>query len=96
MKMFGLNLLAVFAELRRLGLVESERRFSVWLGRGPDYLRDHSRADGYARVSPGTAIRLRRQLAELAARLPADLRKEVEAINARLERDAAVATLLAR
>ena len=91
-----LILVPVFAELRRLGLVESERRFSVWIGRGPDYLRDHGRADGYARVSPGTAARLRRQLAELAGRLPPGLRREVEAIEARLERDAAVATVLAR
>ena len=96
MKMYGVNLVPVFMELRRLGLIESERRFGAWIGRGPDYYRDHCRADGYARVAPRTALRLRRQLQDLARRLPPGLRSEVEAISKRLERDATVATMLAR
>lgn len=96
MKMYGVNLVPVYEELRRLGLIESERRFGPWVGRGADYLRDHGRADGFACVAPRTAARLRRQLQELARRLPPGLRSEVEAISARLERDAAVATMLAR
>jgi hypothetical protein len=96
MKMYGVNLVPVFVELRRLGLIESERRFGPWIGRGPDYYRDHGRADGYARVAPRTAVRLQRQLQELARRLPPGLRSEVQAISTRLERDAAVAAMLAR
>ena len=94
--MYGVNLVPVYEELRRLGLIESERRFGPWIGRGPDYYRDHGRAGGYARVAPRTASRLRWQLAELARRLPPGLRREVEAISTRLERDMAVATMLAR
>ncbi|MCJ2125709.1 hypothetical protein [Methylobacterium sp. J-077] len=96
MKVYGVNLVPVFMELRRLGLIESERRFGPWIGRGPDYYRDHGRAYGYAQVAPRTAARLWRQLQALARRLPPGLRGEVEAICVRLERDAAVAGMLAR
>jgi len=96
MNVYGVNLVPVYEELRRLGLMESERRFGPWIGRGADYYRDHCRAGGYGCVAPRTAARLRRQLDELARRLPPGLRREVEAISTRLERDAAVARMLAR
>jgi hypothetical protein len=62
----------------------------------PQYLRDHRRAAGRAKVHPRAARRLRHQLFELARRLPPGLRLEIEAISARLERHAAVAATLAR
>lgn len=96
MIIYGHNLLPVYAELARLGLTESERRFGQWLGVTPQYLRDHRRAAGRAKVNPRTARRLRRQLVEFAQRLTPGLRREVEAISVRLERDAAVAEMLVR
>jgi hypothetical protein len=94
--MFGYNLFPVYDDLSRLGLVESERRFSTWIGTAPQYLRDHRIATGRARVHPRTATRIRRQLEALAQRLPLGLRLEIKEIIGRLERDAAVAAMLAR
>jgi hypothetical protein len=94
--MFGYNLFSVYDDLCRLGLVESERRFSTWIGSAPQYLRDHRVAAGRARVHPRTATRLRRKLEALAQRLPLRLRREIKEIIDRLERDAAVAAMLAR
>lgn len=96
MIMFGYNLFPVYDDLSRLGLVESERRFSDWVGAAPQYLRDHRVAAGRAKVHPRTATRLRRQLEALARRLPPGLRREIKAIIARMERDATVAAMLAR
>jgi len=94
--MFGYNLFPVYDGLCRLGLVESERRFSTWIGTAPQYLRDHRVAAGRARVHPRTSMRLRRRLEALAKRLPNGLRREIKEIIIRLERDATVAAMLAR
>lgn len=96
MIIYGQNLLRVYDDLARLGLAESERKFGRWLGVAPQYLRDHRRAAGRAKVHPRVATRLRRQLEALAQRLPPGLRLEVAAIVVRLGRDAAIAALVAR
>ena len=96
MFLYGYNLLPIYEELAQLGLVESERRFSTWIGMAPQYLRDHRVAAGRARVHPRTATRLRRKLEALAQRLPLGLRREIKEIITRLERDAAVSAMLAR
>lgn len=94
--MYGRSLVPVFEALRCLGLVESERGFGRWIGRGPDYLRDHRRAGGQRRVSSMTISRLRRQLVEVSHRTPPGLASEIETIIAALDRDLTIARMLSR
>lgn len=96
MILYGYNLFPIYEKLAQLGLAESERRFSTWIGAAPQFLRDHRVTAGRSKVHPRTVKRIRRQLEVLAQRLPLGLRREVKAIITCLERDSAVAAMLAR
>jgi hypothetical protein len=96
--MYGFNLQRAFEALHALGLVETRRQFSLrYLGRASGYLLDHERrVAGCARVAPSTLAHLRWRLRGIAARVPPGISAEIEAVIAGLDRDAAVAEMLAR
>lgn len=94
--MYGRNLFDIYLRLRNLGLTESERSFGRWLGRAPQYLRDHRQAGGFARVSPIVVTILRRRLTETAQVAPPGLAQDLRDIIRQIERDVAVHAALAR
>lgn len=96
--MYGYSLFQVFNALQGLGLVETQRQFSVrYLGRGSGYLLDHRRrVGGGAWVAPATLAHLRGRLLKIAVLVPPGIAAEVANVLAVLDRAAAVAELLAR
>lgn len=93
--MYGFNFLSIYEQLQHLGLVESERSFSCWLDRAPQYLRDHRKA-GDSRVSAATVAMLRRRLLGVAQMAPPGVAHDLRAIVERVDRATAVYATLAR
>jgi hypothetical protein len=94
--MFGHNLIKIHARLRKIGLCESERSFSLWLGRDDEYLRDHRRRAGCGRVSPATVQRLRLRLDKVAELVSNEAAQTLRGIIRDIDRDTRVAAMLAR
>lgn len=98
--MTGGSLLNTYYKLREIGLARNKRDFAIrLLGRGKTFLRDieHRRGRDGIRVPMKTVVRLRTYLRRLADRLPAGaLRRQIEGVIHGIDRDLAVAELLAR
>ena len=91
--MFAFHLIRNFDELRKLGLVRSQREYArVWLGRGQHYLRDvESRGHGWQKPSPRTTAQLRANLQAVAARVPVGVGYEIMTVLSAMDRDSTVA-----
>lgn len=96
--MYGHQILSIFERISALGIVESQKSFSIsWCGKSGDLLRDYGRRGGAtARVNPRVVARLRQRLAEAATLLPKDLAAEVREIDAAIVQHVYVADLLGR
>jgi len=94
--MYGTTILRVYEMLRASGVTESERSFGRWLGRGPDYVRDHRRSHGMMRVSATAAAHLRTRLVILSKQVPPCLSREIDQIITIVDQGRAVAQVLAR
>ena len=94
--MYGQNLRRIFEEIREVGVVESAAAFSRWVGRSPDYIRDHQRLGGYGRVHPNTVAHLRAKLVKISQEVPPGIAQKIEAVIALLDRDVRVMASLAR
>lgn len=95
--MFGHQIISLCDRIIELGLADSREAFSIrYCDRARGYLSDYTRREGAtARVSPRTIARIRHRLAEVVA-IRQDLAAEIRDLDATIERDIYIATLLGR